>query len=215
MVFRLGSCFRPTRATFVTQVLGGLVHVLAARDRGSFETSVVASLALELSGIAGDRHQGMTRLSGPREPWLPRGLTLRNDRQISAVSAEDMAELALGLDLGTVPPERMAALLGANLLVSGLEAFSHILPGSHLAIGGSWAGSGQFDGTAILNVEAYNMPCRGPGRKLAAAFSQPALEFAFMRKAAGLRGLVLSVACPGQIGPGDAVVVIAPIVAMP
>jgi MOSC domain-containing protein YiiM len=188
--------------------------VLAAMDTASFETAPVESLALDMAGIPGDRHHGLTRLSGPREPWLPRGLVLRNDRQLSAVCVKEMAELAKALDLGPVAPERMAALLGANLLVAGLTAFSRIMPGSHLAIGGDWAGDNRFDGTAILRVEACNMPCRGPGRKLAAAFSTPRLEFVFAGKAALLRGLVLSVAHPGIIQGGEPVVLIPPVLAV-
>ncbi|MGL4441214.1 MAG: MOSC domain-containing protein, partial [Bosea sp. (in: a-proteobacteria)] len=74
-------------------------------------------------------------------------------------------------------------------------------------------GIGKFDGKALLRVEAYNKPCRGPGRKLAAAYGRPELEFAFVKVAASLRGLVLSVALPGVIRAGDAVVVMEPLTA--
>ncbi len=89
--------------------------------------------------------------------------------------------------------------------------FSRIAPGSRLAIGGSWGGSGRFDGGAVLRVEAYNFPCRQSGRAIAALAGRPELEFAFVKVAAALRGLVLSVDLAGTITPGDAVIVIPPV----
>ncbi|MGL4727626.1 MAG: MOSC domain-containing protein [Bosea sp. (in: a-proteobacteria)] len=184
----------------------GLYAALTA-ETASFQTVAKTTLALDSGGIPGDRHHGLSRAAGPREPWMPRGLMLRNDRQLSAVSMEDMAELARCLDLAAIDP----ALIGANILVEGIAGFSQIAPGSHLAIGGEWGGKGRFDGGAILKVEAYNRPCRGPGRKLALAHGRPELEYAFVKHAAKLRGLVLSVAYASPISPEEAVVVVPPI----
>ncbi|MCU0886032.1 MAG: MOSC domain-containing protein [Beijerinckiaceae bacterium] len=175
----------------------------------SFVTAPLPELALDATGIPGDRHAGSTRAAGPREPWLPKGLSLRNDRQLSALSQEELALIAAGLKLPALDP----GLIGANLVTQGIADLSRLPPGSHLAIGGNWSGQGRFDGHTLLRVEAYNRPCRGPGRKLAAAHGRPDLEFAFVTVARSLRGLVLSVAHPGVIRPGDAVVVIAPLLA--
>lgn len=172
-----------------------------------FVTRARERLVLDLSGIPGDLHGGATRASGAREPWLPRGTVLRNDRQLSALSAEELAEVAASLGLDTLPPE----WIGGNLLVSGLDGFSRIAPGSRLAIGGSWGGGGRFDGGAVLRVEAYNFPCRQAGRAMAALAGRPELEFAFVKAAAALRGLVLSVDLAGPVTPGDAVLVIPPV----
>jgi len=102
--------------------------------------------------------------------------------------------------------------IGGNLLIDDIAGFSALAPGSRLAIGGTWAGKGRFDGTAVLRVEAYNLPCRRAGRSLASIVGRPELEFAFVKQAAVLRGLVLSVDLAGVIAPGDAVVVVAPVV---
>lgn len=174
-----------------------------------FVTSTVLSLQLDLGGIVGDLHSGATRSSGAREPWLPRGTTLRNDRQLSALCRAELGEVAARLSISELRPE----WLGGNLLVEGLSAFSRIAPGSRLAIGGNWAGKGRFDGGVVLRVEGYNKPCRQAGRALAAAVGRADLEFAFVKAAASLRGLVLSVDRAGEVMPGDAVVVIAPVVA--
>lgn len=191
---------------------GVVTGVFVASDESSsphgFVTAPAEALLLDHAGIAGDLHAGPTRHSGPREPWLPKGLRLRNDRQLSALCPVELAEIARRLDLPALPPE----WLGGNLLIEGLAGLSRIVPGSRLAFGGDWAGKGRFDGRAILRVEAYNMPCRRAGRAIAAATGRKGLEFAFVKAAAVLRGLVLSVDLAGPIAPGDAVVLVPPVV---
>jgi hypothetical protein len=194
----------------MTVLIGRVTGLYVASDAAQgFVTAPVGALALTLDGIADDRHGGRTRPAGPREPWMPRGLALRNDRQLSALSKEDLSAVAAGLQLDGVRPE----LIGANLIVEGIDGFSRIAAGSHLAIGGAWGGKGQFDGEVILKAEAYNRPCRGPGRKLAAAHGRPELEFGFVSGAKSLRGLVLSVSAAGTVRLGDAVVVVPPVTA--
>lgn len=191
--------------------IGRVAGVFAATGSASsphaFVTQAVEALTFDAAGIRGDLHAGLTRRSGPREPWLPRGLTLRNDRQVSALCPAELAAIARGLDLPALPPE----WLGGNLLVEGLAALSAIAPGSRLAIGGGWGGTGRFDGSAVLRVEAYNLPCRRAGGAVAAATGRSDLAARFVKAAAGLRGLVLSVDLPGTIAVGDAVVVIPPV----
>jgi hypothetical protein len=182
------------------------VYIAAGDD---FVTAPRGEIALAPEGIPGDRHATALRPATARDPWLPRGLQLRNDRQISMLSVEDLAQIAAALDLAQVAPE----LVGANIVVEGLDRFSRIPAGAHLAFGGAWGGQGRFDGAAILKAEAYNHPCRGPGRRLAAAYARPDLEFAFPKAARSLRGLVLSVSLAGVIRAGDQVVVVPPAVA--
>ena len=191
-------------------VVAGVYSTRAEQTgRGDFVTHEVPELVLDMLGITGNRHHGPLRAAGPREPWLPKGMPIRNDRQLSVLSVEELALFATGLALPDASPE----LIGANLVVEGIAGFSRIAPGSHLAFGGSWGGKGKFDGSAVLRVEAYNRPCRGPGRKLADAHGRPELEFDFVKAAVSLRGLVLSVTSPGVIRPGDAVVVVGPLTA--
>ncbi|MDU0339838.1 MOSC domain-containing protein [Bosea rubneri] len=189
---------------------GRLVAVLQAarpdRSDAGFVTSPADHLDLDHHGIPGDRHHGATRRAGAREPWLPRGTVLRNDRQLSALCPDELAEIAASLAIEALLPQ----WIGGNLAVEGLPGFSQIAPGSRLAIGGAWGGRGRFDGKAVLRVEAYNSPCRLSGRAIAAATGRPELEFSFVKAAARLRGVVLSVDLPGRIAPGDAVVVLKP-----
>ncbi len=192
-------------------VTGTFVAALTDGGDRNFATRAVAELVLDANGIPGDRHHGTLRKAGPREPWLPRGLVIRNDRQLTALGLGDMALIAAALGIDAVPPE----LIGANLVIEGLDSLSSIAPGSRLAIGGRWGGKGVFDGTAVLRVEGFNHPCRGPGRQLAARFGRPELEFAFVKAAKRLRGLILSVDAPGRIAPGDAVVLVPPVTMPP
>jgi hypothetical protein len=55
-----------------------------------------------------------------------------------------------------------------------------------------------------------NPPCRQPGRKLADAHGRKDLEMAFVKQAAGLRGLVGLVEREGEVRAGDAIRIIAP-----
>lgn len=192
-------------------VAGVFVASRPASRPHHFVTTAALALHLDHSGIQGDLHSGATRAAGAREPWLPRGATLRNDRQLTALCPAELAEIAGLLGIPELRPE----WLGGNLLVEGLSGFSHIAPGSRLAIGGAWGGKGRFDGSAVLRVEGYNFPCRQAGRALAAAVGQADLEFAFVRAAARLRGLLLSVDLAGVVMAGDAVVVIDPAVPRP
>lgn len=186
--------------------IAGLYRVPRPRPAGilPFVTAPVDTLAFDFSGIPGDPHAGATRRAGPRDRWLPRGTVIRNDRQLSAVCPAELAVIAQRLEIAEIRPE----WLGANLLIDGISGFSGLAPGSRLAIGGRWGGKGRFDGAAVLRVEAYNDPCRRAGRAIAQALERPELEFAFVKAARELRGLVLSVDLPGTVAVGDAVVVI-------
>ncbi len=102
-----------------------------ARVEGVFvvETEAVEStpkpeIQLTYAGVVGDRHEGLTRPSGPREPWYPRGTKMRNERQLSMLSVEELAEVAATLNLPRLPAE----WIGANLVLSGIPDFSKLPP---------------------------------------------------------------------------------------
>ena len=108
---------------------------LRARVEGTYviegrgvEATPRPELVLTYTGVLGDRHEGLTRRSGPREPWYPRGTPMRNERQLSILGAEELAEIAAALDLSHVDP----SWLGANLLVSGIPRLPQLPPRSLL-----------------------------------------------------------------------------------
>lgn len=165
-----------------------LAAVLVA-DGPGFVSRAVPSSFLEFGGIRGDRHSGMTRSSCSRTSWHERGIEIANTRQISVVSVEECREIARRLDVPEVDPR----LLGANLLVEGIELFTSLPPSVRL----------QFPSGATLFITEENRPCRFPGRELALAYDQPRLEMLFPQVAVGLRGLVALVERPGEVVAGD------------
>lgn len=173
-----------------------LETVLLASGR-DFATRAVAEATLAVGvGLVGDLHAGATREADARTPWHPRGTEIANTRQVSLVSAEELAAIADSLDLPDCDPE----LLGANLVLAGAPGLTATAPGTRL----------MFPSGATLFVTEPNPPCRQPARKLAAAHGRPELAHAFVPAARGRRGLVALVERGGRVAPGEALRVIAP-----
>ena len=95
----------------------GIVTACLIADGGDFVSRPVDALVLDFAGIVGDFHAGMTRKTTSREPWYPRGTEIRNDRQVTIVSPEELAEVAALMEL----PEIRPGWIGANLVLSGLR----------------------------------------------------------------------------------------------
>ena len=174
-----------------TKSLAAIVEsVLLADTPGTFVTRRVDQVTLDLAGIPGDYHYGLTRLSGAREPMYPRGTQIRNRRQISIVSVEECDQLAQQLGLEVVLPE----WLGANLLIQGLSNLTQLTTGSRLLLP---SGAG-------LVCEGENAPCRHPGKIIQALYpTHPNLISRFVSIAQKRRGIVCSIECPGTIVQGD------------
>lgn len=177
------------------------VQKLAGRVAGTFsalsdhfETRATPQLELTFAGIVGDYHAGVTRKSGPREPWFERGTEIRNARQITIVSPEELAVIAECMGIAEVRSE----WIGANLLVEGVPRLSMLPPGTLLF----------FASGAALRVMAQNGPCRISGRVVARYAGMADTEeggLAFAKVAKRYRGLVASVEKPGRITAGDEV----------
>lgn len=169
--------------------IDGLFRTLSP---AGFRTAAVDTLALGFDGITGDRHSGLTRLSGGREPWYPRGTEIRNERQISLVSPADLAAIAASLGVPEVRPE----WIGANVLVSGIEDFTLLPPRTTLFLSSG----------ATLRIDGLNVPCRQSGRAVAAHYrAHTGLDLAFVKAARYRRGLVGWVEKPGAIAVGDTI----------
>ena len=137
-------------------------------------STAAATLDLVYGGIAGDRHSGLFRKSGAREPWYPRGTPMRNERQLSILSLEELAEVAAALAIPLLPPE----WIGGNLLLSGVPEFSRLPPRSIL----------MFPSGAAIRIDGDNGPCRNSGRAIAAHVAdRPDLEFGFVKAALRVR----------------------------
>lgn len=147
-------------------------------------------------GFTGDKHGGMIHRSTPHVSRHPPGTEMRNERQITVLSQEEMAEVAAELGV----PEVRAEWLSANLLLAGVPHLTQLPPKTRL-----WFPSG-----AVLSVEGDNLPCINAGRGIEEANRRPGLAQAFVQAAMGKRGIICTVEKPGIIRQGDEVVVEVP-----
>ncbi len=174
--------------------MGVVASVLLGLNKTSLVTSPVDRVEADFEGFPGDRHAGLTRPSDSRTPHYPRGTPIRNDRQVSIVSVEELAEVAARMALPEVRPE----WLGANLLLEGIPLLTQLPPTTRLF----------FQQGAVLYISGENNPCVHPGKAIQAVYPQwTGLETAFTRAAVHLRGLVAVVEKPGIIARGDSVAV--------
>ena len=178
------------------QLNGTVVSVHAGKNE-DLSKQALESIEVDFEGIAGDAHRGTSRtaFSGEREP---KGTILRNDRQWSGVSVEELAIISEKLDLSeTLRPDT----LGANICVEGIPDFSLLPRGTRLV----------FPSGAALIVEEYNPPCTDMGAQVAAKYStqsgEPLTPKQWLKPAHGRRGVVGMVDVADTISTGDEILV--------
>jgi len=172
-------------------IIGRVEACLLRPDRATgLEKSPTGSLTLTFDGIEGDCHSGSTMLSDARTmKQYPRGIALKNRRQVSIVSVEEMAEIAEKLDIPTLPPE----WVGANLLVSGIPDLTLLPPSTRM----------MFSSGATLIIDLENQPCKYPAEIIEKR--HPGHGSAFVAMAKHKRGLVAWVEREGNIASGDTI----------
>jgi hypothetical protein len=174
------------------QLNGTVISVLVGQTPHSLLTTPLNEVQVTLEGFSGDLHAGFTRPSDSRAPRYPRGTPIINRRQVSIVSAEELAQVAAELGLPEICPE----WLGANLMLGGIPYLTHLPPSTHL----------YFAGGVSLWVTGENRPCRGPGEMVQEQYPQvPELDSRFVKAAYHKRGLVAIVEMGGVLRPGEAV----------
>ncbi len=178
-------------ALIPTQHSGTVTWMGRVPDRKTPEITTMAVEAMDLTfaGLeTGEVHAGLTRPSCSRvTAQYPKGTEIRNVRQLSLVSAEEMAEIASKLGLEALDP----AWLGASIVISGLPDFSHLPPSSRL----------QSPGGATLTIDMQNRPCQFPAKTIEAL--HPGHGKRFGSAAKGRRGVTAWVECEGRIVLGD------------
>lgn len=155
------------------------------------------SIIVELDGIVGDRHRSFSR-----ETWAadkqPKGTVRRNERQWSAVSVQELADIQSALDLAE---PLTASIVGANICLDGIDELSRLPKGTTL----------RFPSGAELMVEEYNPPCLDMGTRLAETHRTRTGEAlrttTFSNAARLLRGIVGVVEVPGDVHAGDEVTI--------
>jgi hypothetical protein len=167
---------------------GEVTGLFLGMHAGSLVSTRQQQVNATFAGFEGDQHAGITHKSDGRTPHFPRGTEIRNSRQVSVVSVEDLAQIAANMELPEIRPE----WLGANLLIRGVPNLTLLPPGTRL----------YFPGGAVLVVEAENMPCTNPGKVIQDQYRQEGIQDLFPKAAIHLRGLVACVEKPGSIQEG-------------
>ena len=180
---------RPMAMLTPTDVYATVRALLLGNDReASLESVAVPAVELDWTGFAGESHGGLTRPACSRVARQhPRGVEIRNVRQVTAVSVEELEEIRLAMGA----PELRPGWLGANLVVEGVPDFSALPPSSRL-IGP--------DGAALV-VDMENAPCRQPAELIETRLS--GFGHLFPKAAVGRRGTTLWVERPGRLAVGD------------
>ena len=161
------------------------------RKRG-LEKQPLVEARLLFSGMEGDCHGGLTRKSDSRMlKQYKRGTEVRNSRQLSILSAEELTEVALRMGIPAVRPE----WVGANMVIRGIPDLTLLPPGTRL----------QFASGAMIVIDAENHPCRYPADVIAKY--HPEATQGFVKAAMHKRGLVGWVEAEGVIRTGDSIAI--------
>lgn len=164
-----------------------LVHPSGASDITSVETD---SVNVSFAGIEGESHSGLTRESCVRvSGQYPRGTVIRNVRQVTIVSVEELALIAQRMQIGDIKP----AWLGANICVSGIPDLTIVPPSSRLI----------FSGGVSLVVDMENEPCKYPAQIIGQYY--PGQGSSFVKHAMEKRGVTAWVEKEGVLRTTDTV----------
>lgn len=178
----------------MTQITANVVSVHAGGS-DQLAKDEQSSIIVELDGVVGDRHRSYTR-----EAWAgdrqPKGTVRRNERQWSAVSVEELAEISEAMDLAE---PLTATAIGANFCFEGIPELSRLPKGTTI----------KFASGAELMVAEFNPPCLDMGTKIAEAMTTrsgaPLKNTEFSKASKSLRGLVGVVEVAGIVNSGDEV----------
>lgn len=179
-------------ALIATKFTGRITWLGTVPDRAAGLPSQPAeSLVASFAGPEGEDHGGLTRPSCSRvlTQYPERGTEIRNVRQFSILSAEEIAQIAEAMGLDSLDP----ALMGATMVIEGIPDFTHIPPSSRLQ-----AGSG-----ATLTVDMENQPCQLPAREIEKV--EPGHGKRFKPSARERRGVTAWVEREGVFRLGDEV----------
>ncbi|MEL6888114.1 MAG: MOSC domain-containing protein [Pseudomonadota bacterium] len=161
---------------------------MTERREPAIDGVAVPHLTLGFDGIEGVPYGGRTRASCSRVTGQhPKGTEIANVRQLSIISAEELATIAAKMGLTSLDP----AWLGATVLVEGIPDLTHLPPSSRL----------QTPAGTTLVVDMENRPCHQPGLTIARHHGDAGK--AFKAAAKGRRGVTAWVERPGALAIGD------------
>ncbi len=168
----------------------GTVEWLGQSD-GATETlrsEGLDTLDLGFHGLSGARHEGENRESCVRVSNLyTEGTQIRNVRQLTILSGEEMDAIAADMGLDTLDPRPV----GVNIVLRGIPDFTHLPPNSRL----------QGPSGVTLTIDLENLPCVYPAKEIES--DNPGHGKAFLTAAKGRRGVTAWVERPGALKRGD------------
>jgi hypothetical protein len=175
---------KPTHYTAEIVWLGAVM----TGDRAGLMAPARNTLELTFDGVTGAFHAGLTRKACARVKFqYAKGTRIKNERQLSIISQEELEKIAAKMDVDELNPAR----LGATMVIKGIANFTHVPPSSRLT-----APSG-----ATVTIDMANLPCQFPARSLAADHGDSAKQFKSAAK--DLRGVTAWVAAEGSVAVGD------------
>lgn len=174
-----------------TEIVGKVVWLGLVADREvTLCSDPVDKVSASFDGFAGECHGGATRPSCSRvKLQYDRGTEIRNTRQVSVLSEEELTDVAAEMGIPSIAPE----WTGANVILQGIPQFTMIPPASRLL----------FSGGVAIGVDMENGPCKYVGDEIER--HHPGKGTAFPRIARERRGVTGWVEKPGEIAVGETV----------
>lgn len=161
---------------------------VVADSANSIRAVLVPDIHASFAGFEGEDHGGLTRASCVRvTSQYPKGTEIRNVRQLSVLSAEELAMIAAEIGLETLDP----SYLGASMVIEGIPDFTHVPPSARL----------QGPSGATITIDMENRPCRLPAEEIEQ--DKPGHGTAFKAAAKGRRGVTAWVEREGRFAVGD------------
>jgi hypothetical protein len=172
---------------------GRVEALLKSGDRATgLEKSRIGSLKLRFDGIEGDCHSGLTRKADVRTiKQYPRDTPIRNVRQLTLLSVEELADIAGIMEIPEVKPE----WVGANVVTSGIPDLTLLPPSARM----------QFPSGATIVVDMENEPCRYPAEIIEK--HNPDQKMGFVKAAKNKRGVTAWVEREGDVALGDPITI--------
>jgi hypothetical protein len=173
----------------VTQLL-----LRASREAG-FEKAATGEINLTFAGPENDCHTGLTRKADSRTlPLYKRNTDIRNVRQVTILSEEELTDIATALEVPEIKPE----WFGANMVISGIPDLTLLPPSTRL----------QFPSNATLVVDMENLPCSQIAEVVGRHY--PDVQFKLVKAATHKRGVTTWVEREGNVKTGDTVGIVIP-----
>jgi hypothetical protein len=155
----------------------------------------VEELVLDWGGPVGDRHHGLTMLSDTRQRSVfDQGTEIRNNRQLSLVDSEELADIAESMGIDRIAP----GVIADNICTKGIPALTSLPPMTRMA----------FDSGAVIMLGGENNPCTIAGSMVQQVYgTRPE---AFPKAAMHRRGVTAWVERPGVIRSGAVITLFLP-----